>query len=93
MTEKSDYPVLDECFKQIAADRDKVTAFYDVRYVFASYVEVLAALTAAMLKNKIYSREYMEEMLMSMVEDALTRESKTECIRHCGSEAIVGGKQ
>lgn len=85
--------MLDECFAQIAADRDKVIAFYDVRYVFASYCEVLGSISAACIKNSIYTREQMAHLLADMLANALTRESNTACQRKMGDDAIVGGKQ
>jgi hypothetical protein len=95
MTDKPEdkWAKLDECAAQVFADRDKIIAFYDVRFVFASYVEVLASLAAAMIKNDIYSREAMAHLLGDMMANALTRESKTECQRTLGTDAIVGGKQ
>lgn len=84
---------LDECAKQVFADRDKVIAFYDVRLVFASYAEVLGSLAAAMIKNEIYTRAAMAHLLADMLADAVTRESKTECVRTLGTDAVVGGKQ
>jgi hypothetical protein len=95
MTAKIEKPLdaLDECFAQVVAGRDKVIAFYDVRYVFASYCEVLASIGAACIKNNVYSREDMGRLLGDMIGNALTRESKTTCQRTLGDDAIVGGKQ
>lgn len=84
---------LDECFAQIVADRDKVIQFYDVRYVFASYTEVLASIAAAMIKNNIYTPQVMEALLADMVQNALTRDSKTVCQHTFGEDVIVGSKQ
>jgi hypothetical protein len=94
MTEpENPFAVLDECAAQIFADRDRIIQFYDVRYVFAAYAEVLASLAAACIKNDVYSREAMGRLLGDMIGNALARESKTECKRTLGTDAIVGGKQ
>lgn len=92
MSEKP-FDKLDECFKQIAADRDKVIAFYDVRFVFASYCEILASIAAACVKNQIYTREQMAHLLVDNLANALSRESTTACQRTRGDDAVVGGKQ
>jgi hypothetical protein len=84
---------LDECATQVFADRDKIIAFYDVRYVFAAYCEVTASIAAACIKNDIYTREQMGRLLGDLVGNALTRESKTTCQRTLGDDAIEGGKQ
>jgi len=88
-----DDPKLDECAAAVFADRDKVVAFYDVRYVFAAYCEVLGSLAAAMIKNDIYPRAVMESLLEDVKKDALTRISTTGCNRQVGNDVIVGGKQ
>ena len=93
MTEKSCTDELDECFTAVAADRTKVLAFYDVRYVFASYCEVLGSISAACIKNGIYTRTQIAHLLADMLADALTRESEAECVRKVGTDVIVGGKQ
>ena len=84
---------LDECFAAIAADRTKVLAFYDVRFVFASYCEVLGSIAAACIKNGIYNRKQIAHLLADMLADAVTRESNAECQRKFGDDPIVGGKQ
>lgn len=90
---KNPTELLDECFAQIAADRTKILAFYDVRYCFASYCEVLGSIAAACIKNNVYSREQVAHLLGDMLANALTRESNTECVRKYGDDPIVGGKQ
>ncbi len=86
-------PRLDECAAAVFSDRDKIVAFYDVRYVFAAYSEALGSLAAAMLKNEIYSREVMEQLLEDVKQDALTRKSNSRCQRTIGTDVIRGGKQ
>jgi hypothetical protein len=54
---------------------------------------VLSSLAAACIKNDVYPRVAMAHLLADMLADALTRESKTECQRTLGPDAIVGGKQ
>jgi hypothetical protein len=93
MSVEKPFAKLDECFAQIAADRDKVIGFYDVRFVFASYVEILASIAAACIKNNIYTRENMAHLLADMLANAITRDSTTTCQRTLGTDAIVGGKQ
>lgn len=87
------FDALDECFKQVTTDRDKVIAFYDVRYVFASYCEIVASIAAACIKNEIYTREQMAHLLADNLANALSRDSKTACVRTLGTDAVVGGKQ
>jgi hypothetical protein len=84
---------LDECFAILRKGRDEVAAFYDVRLVFASYAEILAGLAAGIIKNKIYSPGQMGALLADMVQDALTRESKTVLELRHGTDVIEGGKQ
>lgn len=84
---------LDECFAAVLASRDAVIPFYDCRFVFASYCEVLSSLAASLIKNSIYTRENVAHQLAGMLADALTRESKTECVRKVGGEVIEGRKQ
>jgi hypothetical protein len=84
---------LDEVFAILRQGRDQVAQFYDVRLVFASYAEILAGLAAGILVNKIYTPQQMGALLADMVQDALTRESKTLLeVRH-GTDVIQGGKQ
>lgn len=47
---------LDECFAAVIASRDAIIPFYDCRFVFASYCEVLGSLAASLIKNGIYTR-------------------------------------
>lgn len=84
---------LDECFAAVAADRTKILSFYDVRFAFASYCEVLGSISAACIKNGIYTRTQIAHLLADMLADALTRDSQSECIRKFGDDPIVGGKQ
>jgi hypothetical protein len=94
MTEpKSPTAELDECFQAVAADRTKILSFYDVRFVFASYCEVLGSIAAACIKNNIYTRTQIAHLLADMLADAVTRESNAECQRKFGDDPIVGGKQ
>ena len=86
-------PRLDECAKAVFADRDKVAAFYDVRYVFAAYCEVVESLAAAMIKNGIYPKEVIEGLLEEMKKSALTRQSQTTCQFTHGDDVIKGSKQ
>jgi hypothetical protein len=92
MSEKP-FDKLDECFAQIVADRDKVIQFYDVRFVFASYCEILGSLIAAMLHNNIYTPEQMAALMTDFVTNALTRKSTTTCQRTLGEDVIQGSKQ
>jgi hypothetical protein len=84
---------LDECFAAVIASRDAIIPFYDCRFVFASYCEVLGSLAASLIKNDIYTRKNIAHMIATMLADALTRESKTECVRKVGEEIIEGRKQ
>ena len=84
---------LDECFEILRKNRDEVAAFYDVRLVFASYLEIVGGLAAGIIKNKVYSPAQMGALLADMVQDALTRESKTVLELRHGTDVIQGRKQ
>ena len=84
---------LDECFAAVIASRDAIIPFYDARFVFASYCEILGSLGASLIKNGIYTRENVAHMLATMLADSITRDSKTVCIRKIGDEVIEGRKQ
>jgi hypothetical protein len=90
---KQEIDKLDECFAVIIKDRDRVAAFYDVRHVLASYLEVCSGLGAATIKNGIYTKEEVAQLFAHMMADALTRDVKTVCQLTHGEDLIQGSKQ
>ena len=84
---------LDECFQQVANQRDNLTPFYDGRIIFACYAEMVQSLAASLIHTGGYSPQQMAILLADLVADALTRESKTKLMRVSGDDVIAGGTQ
>lgn len=74
---------IDECATLVYQHRDQVVGIYDARICFAAYCEVLSSLSAAMIKNKVYPKEVIAQLLVDMANDAIVRESKAT-ICHIG---------
>jgi hypothetical protein len=89
----SDYPELDECMAVMASHRDQVAALYDVRYVFACYLELMGSLIAAIRSNGIYTDEDIATLLLDMSRDAFERKSHARCVRMHGKDVVTGSKQ
>jgi hypothetical protein len=84
---------LTACYTAALDSRDQLTAFYDARHVFASYNEIISSLAAALIKNKIYTKREVAEIMAFTMAEALTRDSTTPVKHTYGTDVIAGGKQ